>query len=256
MPRSDRRRQAPILVQLLDLFLIELTNWRWSWRSMVLTATLAPVASILALGVFARDSGMEALTYILTGNLVISLMFGNMDNVQSHFLFMRFNGSLDFFATLPIRRFALILAVMLSFLLLSLPSMAVTLLLGALYLHVPIAPSPLLLVVIPMCAIPLSGIGALIGSSVRTPQHGGALSLLVTLVMAALGPVVVPPGRLPQAFVLLGTLSPATYAASALRQALVGPLSGRITIDLAVLAALAVAVFCLVGRTMKWRQSA
>ena len=49
MPRSDRRRRAPILVQGVDLFLIELTNWRWSWRSMVLTATLAPVASILAL---------------------------------------------------------------------------------------------------------------------------------------------------------------------------------------------------------------
>ena len=143
MPRSDGRRRAPILVQGVDLFLIELTNWRWSWRSMVLTATLAPVASILALGMFARDSGREALTYILTGNLVLSLMFGNMDNVQSHFSFMRLNGSLDYFATLPIRRFALILAVMLSFLLLSLPSMVVTLLLGTLYLHVPIAPSPI-----------------------------------------------------------------------------------------------------------------
>ena len=140
-----QRYQASPLAQLVDLFLIELTNWRWSWRSMLLTGTLAPVFSILGMGVFAQDAGHEALGYVLTGNMVISLMFGNMRNVQSHFTFMRFEGALDYYATLPIRKHNLILAVVLSFLLLSLPSLIITMLLGTVVLKVPITFHPLAL---------------------------------------------------------------------------------------------------------------
>jgi ABC-2 type transport system permease protein len=250
-----QRYQAPAWAQLVDLFLIELTNWRWSWRSMLLTGTLAPVFSILAMGVFARDSGREALTYVLTGNMVISLMFGNMGNVQSHFTFMRFQGALDYYATLPIRKHILILAVVLSFLLLSLPSLTITMLLGALILHLPITFHPLILVVIPACAISLSGIGALIGASAHNHYQAHALSLVVTMVMAGLGPVVIPSDRLPTVLLTLGRLNPATYAASALRQAVIGPLTGRIALDLAALVGSTILIFGIVGRVLDWRQS-
>jgi ABC-2 type transport system permease protein len=94
----------------------------------------------------------------------------------------------------------------------------------------------------------------MIGCSVREPSQGGALNLLVTIVMSALGPVVIPPSRLPRAMLLLGRLSPATYAASAFRQSLLGPMTGQIVVDLAVLSGVAVVLFWLVGRTMDWRQ--
>jgi len=102
--------------------------------------------------------------------------------------------------------------------------------------------------------VSLAGIGALIGASVRTPEEGDSLSLLVTLVMMGLGPVVVPPGRLPGLVQFLGRFSPATYAASALRQALLGPLTGRICFDMAVLAGFTAVVFWVVGHKMDWRQ--
>jgi len=241
--------------QLVDLFLIELTNWRWCWRSMLITGTLAPVFSILALGIFARDSGPETLVYVLTGNMVISLMFGNMDNVQSHFVFMRFYGALDFYATLPIRKYNLILAIVLSFLLLSAPSLILTMLLGAFILHLPIAFHPLLLLIIPACAISLSGIGAAIGASVRSRYQAGAISLVVTMVMAGLGPVVVPPERLPQPLLWLGWINPATYAASALRQTIVGPITGRLLWDLVALLGSTILIFAVVTQTLDWRQS-
>lgn len=243
-----------LLTQVYDLLMIELTNWRWSWRSSVIVGALAPLLSIVALGLFARDSGPRTLAYILTGNAVISLMFGNMDKLQSHFCFIRFQGTLDYLATLPIRRYALIVAAMLAFLLLSLPSLAATVLLGSLYLRVPLHLHPLLLAVVPLCALPLAGIGALIGTTARGPQEAGSLSLLVTLALAGLGPVVVPPERLPGIMLALGRLSPATYAASALRQALLGPVTGQLLADLAVLAAISALVLWLVGHKMDWRQ--
>jgi ABC-2 type transport system permease protein len=249
------RRHATQWNQLADLFLIELTNWRWCWRSMLITGTVAPLFSILALGVFARDSGRETLAYVLTGNMVISLMFGNMGNVQSHFVFMRFYGALDFYATLPIRKHNLILAVVFSFLLLSVPSLFVTMLLGALVLGLPIAVHPLLLAIIPACAVSVSAVGALIGCSVRSQYGSGAISLIVTMVMAGLGPVVVSPDRLPKVLVWLGWINPATYAASALRQTVIGPMTGRLAWDLAALIGSTVVLFAVVNRVLDWRQS-
>ncbi len=168
---------------------------------------------------------------------------------------MRAMGTFNYFATLPIRRTMLVLATVLSFLVLSLPSLVTTALFGSVFLGVHITPSPVILVVIPLSAIPLAGIGALIGSSVRNPEEAGSISLLTTLVMAGLGPVIVPPDRLPPLLLALGRLSPATYAASAFRQALLGPLTPRIVLDLAVLSGLSVAIFWLVGKKMDWRQS-
>lgn len=251
---SQKRSQPRFLIQLVDLFLIELSNWRWSWRSTVLLGTIAPLGSMFALSVFARDAGPEALAYILTANVVLALMFENQDKVQSHFVFMRFRGTLDYFATLPIQKYALILAIVASFFLLSLPSLAVTILLGSCLLDIPVTFNLVILVVIPLCATPMAGIGALIGSAARTPQEGGSLSLLVTLLMVGLGPVIIPPDRLPAIMLLLGRLSPATYAASALRQALLGPLTGQIIPDLAVLIGFTLITFLLVGRKMDWRQ--
>jgi ABC-2 type transport system permease protein len=253
LTRQLTRHQPSILVQLVDLFLIEFTNWRWSWRGMVILGMIAPLTSILALGIFARDSGQEALAYVLSGNVVLALMFENQNKVQSHFTFMRFQGTLDYYATLPIRKHAVILAVVCSFLLLSVPSLTVTVFLGSLVLDVPLKLSPLILIVVPACVIPMAGIGALIGTSARTPQEAGSLSLLVMTVMLGLGPVVIPPERLPDVVLALGRFSPATYAASALRQALLGPVTGQIVRDLAALAGFGVVVFVLVGRKMDWR---
>jgi ABC-2 type transport system permease protein len=142
----------------------------------------------------------------------------------------------------------------LAFLTLSLPSLLVTLCLGSMILGVSLAPHPVILLVIPLAAIPLSGIGALIGTSTRNPQEASSVSLLTTLVLLGLGPVIVPPGRLPGIMLTLGRLSPATYAASALRQALLGPLTSHIWLDLVVLVGLSAAIFWLVGLEMDWRQ--
>jgi ABC-2 type transport system permease protein len=242
-------------VQLFDLTLVQLSNWRWSWRGMLITSTLAPLLSMVALGLFARDSGPRALGYVLTGNMVLALMFGTLDKVAGNFAFMRFRGMLSYFATLPIQAYSLILATVMAFFILSLPSTFITLTFGAWFLGVSVDLNPILLLILPLAAAALSGLGALIGVSVRTPEEAGSLSLLATLFLVGLGPVIVPPERLPPLLVKLGWLSPATYAASALRQALLGPVTARLLLDLAVLGLIMVVTLWLVGYRMDWRGS-
>ncbi len=208
------------------------------------------------LGVFAAGHGQTSLGYVLTGNIVLSLLLSTMGSVSSNFAFMRAVGRLTL-ATLPIYRSALILATVLAFLVMSLPSVAMTLLLGTLILNVPLALSPWIVIVAPLISISLSGLGALIGLIGRAPEEVGSIQLLVTAVLLGLGPVLIPADQLPEAIRQIGLLSPATYAASALRQVVLG-WSDRIplAVDLVILTTLSVGLLWLVGQRMDWRQAA
>lgn len=247
-------KPLPLLEQLWDLILIELTNWRWSWVSLVVTGMVTPLLSMLALGVFAKDAGSSALAYVFTGNLVISIMFGNQEKVASHFSFVRTQGTLDYFATLPIHRNMLILAVVIAFWLISVPALLVTIVGGQLILNIPLHPHPLLLLVLPLCAIPLSGVGALIAILSRNPAEAGSVNLLFMFLLMGLGAVVIPPDRLPNLLLWLGWINPASYAASALRQLLLSPVTSRIWLDIAALIGFTVLIFAFVGWKMDWRQ--
>lgn len=249
------RKQLPLFLQLFDLLCMELSNWRWSWQVMVLTATITPVLSIIALGSFASRNDPESLYAILSGSLVMSLMFGNLGNMSSRFAYMRFSGVLDYYATLPIRRSLLLVAVVLAFFLLSFPSLLITIIFGAWFLHLPLTVNPLILLVVPLCVLPLAGIGAVIGANSPTPEVAGGLTLLVTMLALFIGPVLLPASRLPEIVQILGYFSPATYAASALKQTLLEPITQRIIIDCVVLIGFSLLTFWFVARKLNWRNS-
>ncbi|MYC95372.1 MAG: ABC transporter permease [Caldilineaceae bacterium SB0661_bin_32] len=248
------RLPLPLHLQYWDLFLIELSNWRWGWRNLALTGTVLPLFGILLLGSFARELGAYALSFVLVGNLVMALLFEHMGKLISHFAYMKVAGSLDYFATLPIRKNVLILAASTAFFILFLPSLVVVLAGGAWILRLELHIHPLAFAVVPLCALPLAGIGALLGVSFRTPEEASAAGRLLTILMLTIGPVLIPPDRLPDWLVWLGFLSPATYAASALRQVVLGPLTSRLLLDFAVLAGCVLISFRLVDRKMDWRE--
>lgn len=251
---SKRIRAQAYPVQLADLIVIELSNWRWSWRSIVVVGACVPLFAMVGLSIYARDLGPEALHIIFSGSLVMSLMLGNLGNIQSHVVFMRFQGTLEYFATLPIHKHVLMLAIISAFFLLSLPALLCLLVIGSALLEITLMPHPLLLLVMPLCVLPMSAIGALIGVSVGSPQQGSSLAVLTAFLFAGLGPVMFPAERLPEALRLIGAINPAARAASALRQTLIGPLSNQIALDIALLLGFTLCVFYLAGKRLDWRQ--
>ncbi|MFN8439286.1 MAG: ABC transporter permease [Caldilineaceae bacterium] len=248
------RKPQPLLIQFIDLLQMEMLNWRWSWRGTLVTGLIAPMLSILALGSFARNGGPQALHYILTGNLVLSLLFQTMNKMCSRFTFMRATHTLDYFATLPIQRWLFVIAITFSFFLMALPGLLITLLAGVLYLKLPLHFHPLLLLILPLSALPLSGLGALIGVSVTPEDQAMAITNLLTLVLLAVGPVILPVEQLPSWLATTGWLSPASYVASALRQTLIGPITGRLWLDIGMMLAMTAASYWWVGRKMSWRE--
>ncbi len=252
---SKRSRSQGYPIQLIDLVLIELSNWRWSWRSILVVGACVPLFGMIGLSIYARDLGPEALNIIFSGSLVMSLMLGNLGNIQSHVVFMRFQGTLEYFATLPIHKHTLMLAIIIAFFLLSLPALLMLLVIGSALLRISLAPHPLLLLVMPLCVLPMSAIGALIGVSVGSPQQGSSLSVLTAFLFGGLGPVLFPPERLPEILRLIGVINPAARASSALRQTLIGPLDQQIALDLAILFGFTLCVFYVVGKKLDWRAS-
>ncbi|MFI5781196.1 ABC transporter permease [Nocardia sp. NPDC051570] len=248
-----RLKRPALSVQLVDLFLIQLSNFRWSWRGMVVTGILTPVLIIGSLGAFARGDKLSA-AYVLCGSIVLSLMFQNQNNVANNFAYMKQMGTLDYFATLPIRRSFVIVATVLSFFLLSIPALVVTTAVGVILLGVSVHPSPLAMLLVPLCVLPLAGIGALIGILARSTEEAGSASLLVTMLLLFCGPVMLPPDRLPDWVIGLSYLSPTSYASSAIRQVLVGPVTDKLWIDAGVLLLVSFLSLWLAGHRLPWRE--
>jgi ABC-2 type transport system permease protein len=252
MPSPEPRLLGvpPMITEVSNLLRVQLANWRWSWRGMVVLGIAAPTFSMLILSHLIPYRSNGFLTILLIGNLVLVLTFENQSKVAGHFAYMRFNNTLTFFAGLPIRQEVLIVATALSFFILSLPALLVTSVLGAALLNVSLSPDPLLLVVVPMAAMALAGIGATVGSVTRSLEEASALSLLVNLLLVTTGPVVLPEGRVPSPLSEIGFLNPAVYVASALRQALVGPVTGRMVWDLVVMVGSTVIGLAIAGRVL------
>jgi ABC-2 type transport system permease protein len=249
---SPNRKPQSLLVQIADVTLIELTNWRWTWRTMLLLGMVTPLSSMLAAKFLLNRTDPGDLAFVYCGNVLLCLMFENQNRVGGHFVFMRFHGTLDYFGSLPIRKTTLIFSMALAFLILSIPSVLVVIGAGAFILNVKLHPHIIVVLVVPLCALSMAGLGALVGALARTTAEATSLGLFVTLILSGVGAVIIPADRLPNWLVQLGRLNPATYASAALRQALLGNLTTYKT-DMLMLVLFGIVTFWFVARTIDWR---
>lgn len=229
-------------------------NWRWTWRFTLVIGMIAPIIFTIMIGAMAQTASAETISYWLTGNIILSLMFTNLSRMANRFAFMREVGSLDYFATLPIQRAALVAGVLSSFFLISLPAVILTIIFSTYYLNIALQINPLLVVVLPLVGMSLAGTGAFIGVTARGQDEAVTYGQVVSLLLLVIGPVMVPPERLPGILDWLGWFSPATYGASALRQTLLSPMTHRVWLDILALIAITTGFLGLVGRRMDWRQ--
>ncbi|PIE26662.1 MAG: hypothetical protein CSA58_08395 [Micrococcales bacterium] len=147
----------------------------------------------------------------------------------------------------------MLLASLLAFSLLALPSVVVITVIGTLILDVPLQPHWIALPLLPVLVLPTGGIGAFIGNVSRSLEQASSIGLATTLALLVLGPVAVPATLLPAPLVLAGYLNPAFYAASLIRGSLLGGDPSSTLRDVAALLVMAVLTWGLAGRTLRWR---
>jgi ABC-2 type transport system permease protein len=159
---------------------------------------------------------------------------------------MKAMGNLIYFASLPIQWILLFLGTVIYFIL--------VILVGSHYMGISLYLHFLAPVVFLLAAVSVSAIGALIGTAARTPEESGSLITTLTFLLMGIGPVFIQPEKLHPILLILGKFSPATFAASAVRQVLIGPVTPQIWADLGILLAFSLASLWIVSRKMEWRQ--
>ncbi len=210
------------------LFQMQLANWRWAWKGMLIGGIVVPLSFMFFLQFFANVRDPEVALHLVTGNVVISLLFTALSRTANRFAFLRETKAIHYYRALLESMNGLVLATMTSFLLLTLPGVIITLSVGKLLFTLPIAPHPLIFLTFSLSTLAFASLGALIGLRARNYEAAGVLANLINFIMAALGPIVIPMDRLPILVREFSWILPSTYAALAFRQTLTGQLDSHL----------------------------
>ena len=224
------------------------------WLGMVLGLSVFLNLGMIFAFSFIADSRDPALgRYFVPGAAVMALVTLGVMMVASDLAQQRRNGAIVYYASLPISKTAYILAVVTGNSLAAIPGMIITVLVGSWLFSLPLSFNPLVLVIVPLSAVSLAGLGAMIGLGIKNWRVVGMVSQLTMFFIMFFAPVMIPPERLPGLLQWTGHLLPPSYAARAFRAALEPGISTQLLSDLAVLALFSLGSLLVVARVLKWR---
>ncbi|MFR9949990.1 ABC transporter permease [Corynebacterium striatum] len=201
---------------------IQLTNWRWSWPSMLITGIVVPILLTLSLGAYSLNSGDGFIEYAIVGGLAFSLLFEMQGKIASNISFVKTKGALDQMAATGATRIQFIIGSYMAFSLLTVPSLLVTPIVVVKVLDLSLSPSMVLVPAIALTGCVFLSVGTIIGALSSSLEQASSLSTLLSILSLSLGPVAVPESFLPPWLLTLGKINPSFYAGKALRSGLFG----------------------------------
>ena len=235
------------------LFVVQLLEQRDFLAGTIFFTTFFPLILVFGLGVIGSGQTADGLAYVITGSTVSSLALVGVTMVAQDLAWMKDRGEFLYYASLPISKGSLLLAVIASKLLLQLPGVIVGLIGGSLLYGLELQPNPMLLVILPLTTLALAGLGAALGILAPSPQFVSLVSQIAVFVVLFAAPVMIPLESLPLPLQWFGLLLPPTYAADALRRAVTGVNDARLLLDIGVLALSAAISLGAVTRGLRWR---
>jgi ABC-2 type transport system permease protein len=214
---------------------IQLARLRTSWRPYLVVSSVMPLGiAILMRAVMNEEQVAEFGPQIVAGNTVLAISMTAVVMLAQRVSWLKENGVLDFYSTLPVGRSSVMGSVLVSFAVFSLPGTIVVLTVGALLYDLSLGA---LWVAVPVWALgsfALAGLGIALGLGAPDEQLAGMYSNLAMMAVLFLG--ILPPDRLPGWLASVRIVLPSTYAVEALKPGLQGAATGGSALDLIVLA--------------------
>lgn len=239
------------LVLVWTQFFILRTGWFWYLVMM----SLQPLTLLLFIRFLLGPSDNSIVLYLITGNIVLSLSLSSMLSLGQDLGWLKDDHAFDYYATLPVPKSALIVAIVTRSALLALPSIVIVLIFSVWFFDISLKPHPLILIVLLLGGYSLSGLGAIIGFYSPNGRIASLLTQIIQPIIIFLAPVFVPLDRLPKMLQFTSTLMPTTYVAQALRDCLIGQVGISTWSSTLVIAAITVVSFVFVERGLDWRGS-
>lgn len=236
------------------LLLEQLLEIRHTWYWHISFAIILPIAFVFGFGrIGGDDASIERILYIISGSAIFSVANDGLFVMASRIGVMRRDGILIYYASLPISNSAFLLAMMVSRLLITLPGMIVPILFGAWLYQIPLSFNLWVLLLLPIAGLALSSMGMALGVAIDNLEILHMITNILMFVMVMATPVFIPTEALPLPLQIFGYLMPPTYAAEALRQALLGTLDSDFYLNVALLLSLTIAGFLVVNRWLRIR---
>jgi ABC-2 type transport system permease protein len=203
------------------LMRMQMSRLRTSWRPYLIVSSAMPLGiAVLMRAVMEPQQVAEFGQQIVAGSAVLAIAMTAVVMLAQRVSSLKENGGLDYYATLPVSRPALIATI-----LLTLGSALFNLSLAALWAAVPVWI---------LGSLALAGLGVAIGFAAPDEQLAGMYSNLLMMSVLFLG--ILPADRMPGWLGPVRAVLPSTYAVNALRPGLEGNLTAGQGWDLLILA--------------------
>lgn len=235
---------------LTKINMLELRTWG---PIIVVFTTAFPLMMLYGFGAIGGGVQEDGLLYVVTGTAVMSLVTIGITATAQELGNMRTTGVFRYYASLPISMTTLMSSIVTVRILITIPGMIVTIAAGAMIYDIQITINAMTLVLLPLTAIALSGIGAAIGVLIPDFRVVALVSQLAMLIVMFTSPVLIPSDQLPQILRWFGYLLPPAYAADGLRRSLIGVWDMCLLVDIVVLGGCAIASLVGVSRGLSWR---
>jgi ABC-2 type transport system permease protein len=217
------------------LILMQIARLRSAWRPYLIVSSLMPLGiAVLLRAVMDERQIARFGVQIVAGSVVLAIAMTAIVMLAQRMAWMRESGALDFYSTLPVSRTAVVVSVLISFALFSLPGALIVVGLGALMFDLAFEAFWVVVPVWLLGAFALAGLGIVIGFAAPDEQLAGMYSNLVMMAILFLG--IIPVARLPGWLAPARAVLPSTYAVNALKPGFKGSIDPGIISDLLMLA--------------------
>ena len=236
------------------LWLEQILEIRSYWLMYAGVSLVLPLIMVFGFSRFGGDmTDPSVLLRTISGTMIFAIAQEGFSTMAIRVSSMRRDGMLIYYASLPIRKTALIVALLLSRIMVLLPAVIVPITVAPLLYHIPVTLNVTLIIVIPLLALLFSTFGVAFGVLAATVElvQLGTNILLFVLVLAA--PVFIPWELLPVPLQIFSLVLPVTYAADALRMSLTGTIAPQFWLDIGVLLAMLIAALFILERRLRWR---
>lgn len=236
------------------LLLEQLLELRPYWFFYLAYTLALPLMITFGLTNIAGQTGNVDLTFrVVVGSAVFMLANECFCGVAIRVTTMYHDGTIAYYASLPISKMALILALLLSRLVMVALGIVAPLVLAPILFNFHVVYHPLLILVVPLTTFLLATIGMIVGLLTKMVEVTQTATYITMFLLVLATPVFISSETLPVPLRVASQILPFTYIAEVFNRLLGGMVDTQFWIDVVILSVMAVGSFLILDRRLKWQ---
>jgi len=240
-----------LIIQQWFLIKAEMLSLRLNWQWSLFIVLVAPLSMLYFLYLLIGQTTPEYMTYVVSGNVIMSLVTGTMLTLGQELGFLKDVRGFDYYASLPLYKSQLIMAYLVRATVITLPSILILIIIGKAIFDVQITIHFSFFIIVFLSGMSLAGLGACIGIYSRNSSNASIITQILQPLIVYCAPVFIPLESMPNYMRVASIFIPTTYVASALRNSFIGVFDWQ---SIMILAAFCGFSMYLVEYRIDWRQ--